>query len=422
MKFKKTKLKNGLRIITVPLKDNPAVTVLVMVETGSKYETKNLNGLSHFLEHMCFKGTKKRPSAFVITKELDSIGAQYNAFTSQEFTGYYAKAHFKHYRKVIDIISDLYLNPILPEKEIQKEKGVIIEEINMYEDTPQRQIGDVFMSLLYGSQPAGSPVIGSPANVMSFKRSDFTGYVKEHYVAKATTVVVAGNFDQKSVKGEIEMRFKNISVGRKSPKVSVKESQKKPAVLIKYKDTDQTHLMLGVRAFRASDERLPALKVLNSVLGGGMSSRIFQKLRDEMGVGYYVRSFSDEYTDHGYLSVACGIDKKRLEEVISAILAEFKKLKDELVLETELKKAKDYLIGSLFLGLETSDSLAEFYGYEEVLHRPLKSLQEWSQEIKAVSSTDVKNIAQEIFQKEGLNLAVIGRVKDKKKLETALKL
>ena len=199
MKFNKTILKNGLRVITVPMKDNPTVTVLMMVEAGSKYETKEINGLSHFLEHMCFKGTTKRPKAIDISQELDTVGAQYNAFTSQEYTGYYAKADFKHLDLLLDVVSDMYLNPIFEDKEIEKEKGVIIEEINMYEDLPHRKVQEIFMKLLYGDQPAGWDIAGTKDNIKNIKRSDFLDYRRKHYVPSATTLVVAGRFDEKKV-------------------------------------------------------------------------------------------------------------------------------------------------------------------------------------------------------------------------------
>ncbi len=422
MRYKKQILPNGLRLITVPHKDNPAVTVLIMVEAGSKYENKKISGLSHFLEHMCFKGTIKRPKAIDISRELDSIGSQYNAFTAQEFTGYYAKAHPKHLRKLIDIISDLYLNPTFPTEEMEKEKGVIVEEINMYEDTPQRHIYDLFMSLLYGDQPAGWNIAGTRETVRSMKREDFVNYRKKHYLANTTTLIVAGNFDQKEVEREAKRAFADLSHRNRQSKPKVVEKQGSPQILIKQKQTDQTHLILGARAYPIKSPKIPALKVLNTILGSGMSSRLFQKLREEMGVGYYVKSFTDEYTDHGYLGVACGVDKKRVEEVVNAILEEFRRLENEVVPANELQKAKDYLIGNLFLGLETSDATAEFFGYQEVLKHSLETPQDMAKEIKKVSARDIQKIAKEIFQNHKLNLAVIGQDINKNSLQKIFKL
>ncbi len=199
MKFSKKILKNGLRVVTVPMKDNPTVTVLVLVEAGSKYEEKKSNGISHFLEHMCFKGTIKRPKAIDISKELDSLGSQYNAFTAQEYTGYYAKSDARHFRQIFNIVSDIYLNSTFPEAEIEKEKGVIIEEINMYEDVPQRHVQDLFMKLLYGDQPAGWNIAGEKKNILNMKRDNFVNYHKKHYLPEATVLIVAGQVAEKEV-------------------------------------------------------------------------------------------------------------------------------------------------------------------------------------------------------------------------------
>lgn len=417
MKFNFATLPNGLKIITVPLHDTPTVTVLVMVETGSKYETKKINGLSHFLEHMCFKGTEKRPSALSISHELDALGAQSNAFTSQEFTGYYAKAHKKHFLTLLDVVSDIYLNPVFNEKEIEKEKGVIIEEINMYQDMPQRHIYDLFFELLYGDQPAGWPIAGPKENILSLSRKDFVDYRKTHYVASATTVIVAGNINEEEIQAHITRLFSTIPTTAKGDKKSVIEKQEKPEILVKHKDTDQTHLVLGVRAYPINHPDTPALRVLNTVLGGGMSSRLFQKLREQMGVAYYARSEADFYTDHGHLAVTTGVDKKRVEEVLSEILRELSRLKEELVPAKELEKAKDYLIGTMYLELESSDSIAEFYGYQMVLRRPLQTPEEFAEKIKAVSAEDVMRVAKDIITNSRLNLAAIGDIQSQETLK-----
>ncbi len=411
MKFNKKVLANGLRIITVPMKENPAVTVLVMVEAGSKYETKNISGVSHFLEHMCFKGTRKRPKAIDISRELDSIGAHYNAFTSQEFTGYYAKSDPKHLDKVLDVVSDMYLNPLFETSEIEKEKGVIVEEINMYEDMPHRHVQDMLMEILYDGQPAGWNIAGTRETVKALKREDFVDYRNKHYVSGATVVVVAGSFNEKEIYAKIEKKFEGIHEGEKHVKTKVIEKQTDPQICIKFKKTDQTHLVIGVRSFDVMSKYNAALRVMGSLLGGGMSSRLFQKLRDEMGVGYYVHASNDSYTDHGVFTVSTGVDNTRVKEVIAAILAEFKKLTTDTVPQDELQKVKDYIIGNLMLGLETSDSQAEYCGYQEILKRELKTPDESAEKILAVTSEDIKSLANTIFTDERLNLAIIGRFK-----------
>ena len=420
MNYKKTILENGLRLITVPMKYNPTVTVFVLVEAGSKYETKEINGLSHFLEHMCFKGTTNRPKVADLSRELDSIGSHYNAFTSQEYTGYYAKADYRHLDKVLDVVSDLYLNPLFPEAEIEKEKGVIIEEINMYEDLPQRKIWDIFGELLYGDQPAGWSVAGPKDNIKKMTRDDFVNYRNRFYVSQATTVVVAGNFDEGKTLADIGRIFANIKNAPKGEKMKVREAQAKPEVMIFNKDTDQTHLVLGVRAYSLYDKKQRILDVLTGVLSGGMSSRLFQKLRDEMGVCYYVRANNESLTDHGVLALSAGVDSKRVKEVITVLLAELNKLKTELVGEEELNKVKQYLSGTMYLGLESSDSLAEFFGGQEIMNKEIKTADQVRLETETVTAEEIREVAKEIFVDKGLNLAIIGRFSDKADFETIL--
>jgi len=420
--FNKKVLPSGLRIITAPMKDNPTVTVLVMVEAGSKYETKDTSGISHFLEHMCFKGTKTRPTALAITKELDSIGAHYNAFTGHEYTGYFAKADCRHLETVLDVVSDLYLNPTLPPPEVEREKGVIIEEINMYEDLPQRRVQDLFMELLYGDQPAGWPVTGSKESVAAATRDKIAAYRGKHYVSGATAVAVAGGFDEDKLLKQLENRFTGISVGSKHPKTRVNERSDGPKALVKSKETDQTHLVLGVRTFDIYHKARPVLKVLAGVLGGGMSSRLFQKVREEMAAGYYIGVSPEFFTDHGFLEVAAGVKHEKVYDVIKAVLAEFKRLADQAVPPDELRKVKDYLIGTMYLALEPSDAIAEYYAVQEILRQPkIKNPGETAAEVESVTASDVKALAGELFKDDRLNLALVGRLKDGGEFSSVLK-
>jgi predicted Zn-dependent peptidase len=394
------------------MKDNPAVTVLVMVETGSKYEDKASNGISHFLEHIVFKGTPRRPKAIDISRELDSIGAQYNAFTGQEYTGYYAKVDARKLDTALDVVSDIYLNPLFDENEIAKEKGVIVEEIRMYQDMPQRHVQNLFIELLYGDQPAGWHIAGTEANVKSFSRADFLKYRGQHYVADATVVVVAGDFDEAETIAKIEKTFANLPQTPKTGKLAVVEPQKEPAIKVNFKETDQTHLVLGVRSFPILSPETPALSVLADILGGGMSSRLFQKLRDEMGVGYYVSADNDPSTDHGVFAVSTGVDNSRVAEVVTAILGEFRKLKEEKISPEELRKVKDHFKGSLMLSLESSDSRAEFCAGQEIMKKQIKNPDALVAEIEAVTAEDIQKIANTIFINERLNLALVGRFKE----------
>lgn len=422
MQFNKKTLKNGLRIITVPMPDSPSITILITVETGSKYETKEINGLSHFLEHMVFKGTPKRPKAADISRELDSIGAVYNAFTSQEFTGYYAKSDKKHFHTVLDIVSDMYINPSFPEAEINKEKGVIIEEIRMYNDLPQRKVLEAFWELLFGDTPAGWSVLGTEENIRSFDREKLINYRNNHYVSSATTVVVAGDINEKIVLEKIEKAFADIKTGPKSPKMAVKESQNSPAVKVVFRETDQTHLVMGFRTFSLFDKRNHIMAVLSTILGGSMSSRLFSKMRDELGICYYVSSSHEPSTDHGVFSISAGLDNSRVEEGIKGILEECARLGKEEVGEAELRKAKDYIVGTTMLGLETSDERAEFCGFQETLKAKIEKLEEFEAKIRAVTAKEIKELAKETFANAKLNLAIIGKIKNPEDIRRYLQL
>ena len=420
--FNKITLDNGLRIITVPKQDSLAVTVLVLVEAGSKYEAKDINGISHFLEHMCFKGTEKRPRAIDIASELDGIGANYNAFTSLEYTGYYVKAEPKRFDVALDVVSDIYLNQTLATEEINKERGVIIEEINMGEDLPMHKVWYLFLELLYGDQPAGWEVTGKKEVIQKITRDDFLKYKSEHYLPQSTIIVVAGQFSEQEAVDKVKQAFSQIKSSPKSGKEKTKEEQENPKTLVKFKETDQAHLVVGVRAFDIFDKRRYALEVLSDILGGGMSSRLFQKIRGEMGAAYYVHSSADLYTDHGYLAAACGIDKNKINEVTAAILEEFRKLAGKPVEQGELQRAKDHLTGGMMLSLETSDSLANFCGGQEVLTGKVTAPQELADKIQAVTSEEIMSVAQDIFKNDRLNLALIGPFKDKNEFDKLLRL
>lgn len=402
------------------MKDNPTVTVLVLVGTGSDYEPKEINGISHFLEHMCFKGTEKRPSAKVISHELDALGCQYNAFTGSEYTGYYAKGDAKNFRQIFDIISDIYQNSTFPKEELEKEKGVIIEEINMYEDMPQSHVEDLWSEVLYKDQPAGRSTLGTKENIKRMIRDNFINYRNKYYTASNTVIIVSGNVSSLDVYKEVNKKFNSIKVAQVPNKPKTKISQTKREVLVKYKETDQTHFILGVRAFDLFDKRNIKVSMLASVLGAGMSSRLFQKLREEMGVAYYVRAYNNPSLDHGSFQIAAGVSNDRVGEVIKEIIKECNDLKTNKISEQELDKVKSLLIGNMKMSLEATDDIANFYGGQEVLKKEIKTLENKIKEIKSVNVNDIKKMANILFKTNTLNLALIGPFKDGKKFEELL--
>jgi predicted Zn-dependent peptidase len=405
---KKIILPNGLRILLVPQASSLAASVLILVEAGSEYETKSINGVSHFLEHMMFKGTTNRPRPGMIAEELAALGAQSNAFTGQEYTGYWAKSEARKLPKILEIVSDLYLNPLFDPQEIEKERGVIIEEINMYEDNPARRVHEIFNSLLYGDQPAGWDISGEKEIIRKLAKKDFGRYREERYVASGTLVVIAGKFDEKKALKQIKQYFSALPRRHADKKSKTKERQARPEISAKFKESGQSHLVLGFRAFDLFDKRRYAIQVLADVLGGGMSSRLWKRVREELGAAYYIDAGADLSLDHGSFSVSAGVDHGKIDVVIKAILEECHRIRDELVPDAELQRTKDHMIGGLILGLETSDSLASFYGSQEILTKKLLPPEKIIDTIKAVSAAEIRAVARAIFLNKSLNLAVIG--------------
>jgi len=420
MKPKRKVLKNGLRTLLIPLRDTQAVTVMVLVGSGAEHEKPNEHGIAHFLEHMCFKGPEKRPNSIDITRELESLGAQTNAMTSRRYTGYYAKALSKHTHKVLDVVADLYLNPVFPVAELEKEKGVVIEEINMYDDMPQALVELLFEDTLYGKGSIhGHSILGTKGHITSFTQADLKAFRKRNYTAENTVVIVSGDFDEKNVSKDIEALFADIPQGAVRGIKKAKPS-KGPTVALHTKKSEQTHLVLGVPAFGKSHKDVYALNMLTTVLGGSMSSRLFRKLREEMGVCYYVGAHPNTYVDYGSLTIHAGVPKDRLDEVVREIHAELQRLTIELVPDDELTLAKNYVTGGVVLGLESSHALAQYYGKQEVVGLPLATPTELLAQYKKVTAGDIRRVAKKLFSKEHYTLALVGPVKDTQKYRRIL--
>ncbi len=422
MNYKKHTLKNGLRVILAPMNETGTATVLVMTGAGSRYETRKESGLAHFLEHMFFKGTTRRPTAFDISKELDGIGAEYNAFTGKEYTGYYAKVEAHHWDTALDVISDLFLHQKLEQEEIDREKGTILQEINMYEDKPSSRVNEHFDELLYGDHPAGWRILGPKENIRRFKRADFVRFLKKMYTGSNVVVGVAGKFDEKKVLKEIRKRFDVLAKGERPSFKRISEKQKTPALFIEKKKTDQTHMLLGVRAYHALHKDRYALSVLSTILGGGMSSRLFIQVRERRGLAYHVSTGVDSFHDAGSLATQVGVEHGNIEKTIAVILDEYRKIANEKVDEEELSRAKEYIKGRLAMGLEGSDDVIEYLVSQEVLREKVTLPQERVRKIDAVTADDVLRVAKDIFRNEKLNLAIIGPHEKKAVLQKLLTL
>lgn len=418
--YKEEKLKNDLKLITVPMDGTKTITILVMFKTGSRYESRENNGISHFLEHMFFKGTEKRPGHLVLSSELDSLGCEYNAFTSKENTGYWIKVDSGKIDQALDIISDMLINSKFEESEIEKEKGVIIEEINMYHDNPKMYIEDLFEQCLYGDQPAGWEIIGPKENIKKFTREDFLSYFNTQYGIGSAVVCLAGKVGEKE-KELAEKYFADMKKDGFIDKIRVNEKQSEPNVLVHKKKVDQSVLALGTRAYPIGHPDEYVLKVLSVLLGGSMSSRLFVEIREKRGLAYFVRTMSEFFTDSGYLTTQAGVPNKKVDEAVKIILAEYKKMSEELISEEELKKIKDLIKGRNIIALESSDDMANWYARQATLRGEIKTPEEFFEKIDKVTSKDIKRVAEDIFKNEKLNLAIIGPFENKEKFEKIAK-
>ncbi len=411
---------NGLKLITAPLANTRAVTVLFLVGVGSRFETKKANGISHFLEHMFFKGTTKRPTTLDISTALDAVGANYNAFTGEEYTGFYVRASSAHFDLALDVLFDILYQSKFDQKEIEKEKGVIAEEINLYQDTPPSYIVDVAKKVFYGDQPLGWPVTGEKETIRSFGRQDFLNYRDQFYTPDNIIVAVAGGQDSSDWRSKIEDYFGQINLKRQGQYQKVKEKQTEPQVLIHDKKTDQAHLILGFRAIPRTDERRPILKVLNNLLGENMSSRLFTEVRERRGLAYYISSELADFIDTGVFGVSAGVDLARTDEAIKVILEEFTKLKTILVGADELKRAQENLKGKLYLGLEESFSVADFLAEQALFWPKIDDPDDLVKKYDQVTPQDIQKFAKEFFIPQNLNLAVICPAKNNDKFQKIL--
>lgn len=401
-------LPSGLRLVTIPMPAAKTATVLVLVRCGSKYEVQNLSGISHFLEHMMFKGTEKRPGYLDISRELDSIGASYNAFTSKEVTGYYAKAASSKLDAIMDAMFDIFLNSKLDQQAMEIERGPIIEELRMRRDDPQQHIGRLFEELLYGDQPAGWEVGGSIETVQHMMAPDLRQWFDTHYVAQNTIVAVAGDVDPAHVREVVERSFAHIRQGSRSEKPAVIENQKVPAVKTFKKDVEQLYVMLGVRAYSLYDPRRYPLSLLGRILGGGMSSRLFDEVREKRGLAYYVYASSTNYTDSGYLEIGAGLNQGKAAEGITVILDELKKVAEHGVTDEEMQRVKDQTEGWLAFTLESTQGVTDDYGSSLLFHDRVLTPEEELATIQAVTRDDIQAVAADIFRSDRLNFTAIG--------------
>lgn len=390
------------------LKDTQAITVLILIKTGSRYEDNTNRGVAHFIEHLLFKGTKKRVNSLAITKELDGIGAEFNAFTSKDKTGFYVKASKEHLELALDILSDMLFNSKFDEKEINKERGVVLEEFNMYYDNPTMFIDSLLESSVFSGHALGKLILGEKNIIKNISRDNILKFYKKYYRPENLIIGVAGNFEEKYATKLINKYFK---VTKYTPKNNFKlfeSNQKKPAIILQNKATDQVHTAIGFPGVSYKDKDFYSAKLLSLILGGNMSSRLFLKLREKMGLCYHIRVYCDNYEDSGMFSIISGLDKNRIEKAIEYILLELKNIKNKKVTQKELLMAKEYIKGKLILNLEDSAHVVDWHLEHLMFDNKEISPEEVIRNIEKVSVDDIYRIANRIFNKNKINLAVIG--------------
>ncbi len=419
--FERQTLDNGLRLLTASMPQVASTTCFVFLAAGSRYETPETNGIAHFAEHMFFKGTERRPTARDIGMAIDGIGGEFNAFTGKEYTGYYVKCASEHQGIALDVLADMLRHSKFEEEEIDREKGVIVEEMNMYFDTPRDFIGGVYDDLLYGDQPLGWDIIGRKETVRGATRQTFLDYLTQWYKPARMVVGIAGRLDG-DVQAEVERLFGDLEPGGAGAPLPLQPlpNGSGPRVKLHTKQSDQAHLVVGVPSRPLNHPDRYVLQVLATVLGGGMSSRLFTEVRERRGLAYYVYGINHSYTDAGSLHAQAGVDINRIDEAVTTIADQLKRIVDEAVPPDELAKAKNFAKGRFVLQLENPQGLILFGLRREVLEGHVVEPDEVLAAIDAVTVDDVQRVAQEVLGSNALRLALVGPFEDAERFEQLL--
>jgi predicted Zn-dependent peptidase len=419
--FEKTTLENGLRVVTAPMPHAKSVACFVMLAAGSRYETRETNGIAHFAEHMFFKGTKKRPTARQIAGEIDAIGGEFNAFTSKEYTGYYVKCAAEHRDVALDVLVDMLRHSKFEPEEIEREKGVIVEEMNMYYDTPRDYVDGVYDELLYGDTPLGWDIIGRKETVRAAERETFIDYLERWYRASRMVAGVAGNLGE-GLTARLEELLGDVQDGSTDEPPPAEWRQEAPQVKLHTKQSDQAHIRVGVHSYPLVHPDRYALGLLATALGGGMSSRLFTEVRERRGLAYYIYGHQQGYTDTGTLYAQGGVDINRIDDAVRTVVSEFARIAAEPIEPDELEKARNFAKGRLVLSLEDPKGMILFGLRNEVLEGTVREPDEVLAGLEAVTIEDVQRVAQDIVRHDRLNFALIGPFDEPERFEKLLAL
>lgn len=412
-------LNNGIRVVTEKIPHVKSVSIGIWVETGSRYENNFNNGISHFIEHMLFKGTTNR-TAKEIASSIDNIGGQLNAFTSKECTCFYAKVLDNHLPIAIDVLSDMLLNSKFDEEDIAKEKSVVIEEINMYDDSPEDVVHDLLSKTIFNGNSLAFPILGSCETVKNISRKQITEFFRSHYIPQNIVISIAGNFDADEIHKLLDMYFGHWNI-----KGTICEVDNPPKLMqrlsSKTKETEQLHLCLGLEGVSQGSDELYSLLVLNNVFGGSMSSRLFQRVREDRGLVYSIFSYPSSYKNTGIFTIYAGLNASQLLNVTELILYDIKEIKNIYLSEAEIDRSKEQLKGNYILGLESTSSRMTSIGKAELLLGRTDSPTDILQKIDRVTLESIKDITDKVFDFDKLNVAYVGKIKNKNKIDNQIK-
>lgn len=407
MQFRQSKTDNGIRVVTATIPHVQSVTLGIWVGVGSRYEQEHAGGISHFTEHLLFKGTRRRNQR-EISQAIEGRGGYLNAFTGEEATCYYARVDSQQLKKSLDVLTDMYVNSRFDKTEIEKERGVIMEEIMMYHDQPRHLVSEMLMDILWRDHPVGRPIIGTPESLAAMKRKAFLDFVGRNYVAKNTVVALAGNIDHDVCVDRVQDMLRKVPGQPRAPvckAVTARVDQRRAAYL--EKSVEQTHLALGLRTFGYRDKRRHALRILNAILGENMSSRLFQIVREKHGLAYSVHSTIQLFRDSGALMIAAGLDRERKIKALDLIVNELVRIKEKPVSQAEIRRAKDYSIGQMRLGLESTSHQMMWLGDNLLSRGKFTPPEETIELLSSVTVEDVGRLASQLIKHSKTSLAVV---------------
>ncbi|NLK97009.1 MAG: insulinase family protein [Epulopiscium sp.] len=406
--FRLKKLPNGVTIVSEKLPFVRSIALGIWVRNGSRHERIHESGISHFIEHMLFKGTKNRTSK-QIADEMDRIGGQLNAYTTKEYTCYYFRALDNHIDQALDILTDMFLNSNFEEKEIEKEKGVILEEINMYEDSPEELVHDLMQKAVWEENPLGEPILGTTETIATFDHKTLKNFFNKRYRPENTVIAVAGNFDYDEMMDKIEQKFSNWDFNEKDD-YEYTYPQYKAQILTKTKDIEQIHACLSFPGISSDSEDVYTLITLNTILGGGMSSRLFQKIREDRGLAYSVYSYPTNYNDTGLFTIYAGMNPSQTIEVLDLIIKEIQALKTNKIPPNDLSKTKEQLKSNYIMGLESTNSRMSSIGRSQLMLNKVRTPDEIIEKVDAVTEERVAVLIDKLFDFSNMSASIVGKL------------